>query len=109
MLVMCGINVEAHEPECLLPRGRLSKRAVCTYSIGRRVLLLSSNNATSSLSGVESGLATDDSLSLGSTGASLATDSGHVVPVIHDCGGVVEESVGKIGVKFDRRLCGKCC
>ena len=54
-----------------------------TYGIGRRVLLLGSE-AASSLSSVQSSLSSNNSLSLGSARATgAATDLGGGIPVIH--------------------------
>lgn len=55
-----------------------------TYSIASGVLLLSSDNKTLALSGIQSALALDDSLT-GSSAAStvLASNAGSRVPIIH--------------------------
>lgn len=58
-----------------------------TYSVGRRVLLLSADNTTASLSSVEGSVSSDNSLALRSTVAtSAAADLGGGIPVIHICG-----------------------
>lgn len=61
---------------------------LATYSIAGSELLLSANDGTTALGGVEGALSLDDSLSRRGSAAGLGADLGDVVPVIH-FGGVV--------------------
>lgn len=75
--------------------------AGCTYGVGRSVLLLS-GEATSSLSGVESSLASNNGLSLTGTGATgTGADLGGGIPILrHVCCSFVVKVVRK-GIEVD--------
>lgn len=64
-----------------------------TYSIASSELLLSANDGTAALGGVEGALPLDDSLSRGGSATGLGADLGDVVPVIHFGGVVCVEGV----------------
>jgi hypothetical protein len=72
-------------------------RTRTTYRVGGSILLLGADDTTLSLSGIESGLATDDSLTLCGAGSSnTATNLGNGIPIVGHCDDVVEGSLGYV-------------